>query len=146
MRQRCHGFNHARAQMLWRLTFAMAFGGKLHFAHGFKVEVEDIGRRRIKEADFDGPILIGLVPRFVELRFLGQVARPEASILDVFFKLFRVGRAAPLACSVFPAKACKRANAFAAFVADNVVRIVGIFLAAVLVDKARQAEPRSEIT
>ena len=49
----------------------------MKFAHWFEGEIEDIRGSRVEQADFNGPVLIMLVPGFVELGILRDVIDPE---------------------------------------------------------------------
>ena len=108
----------------WRS--ALAEGGGLEAAEGLGVELEEEGLRAVDEADGDGPVLVGGVPRLEEGGLLRDVRLPEAAVRRCS------GRAGPgwgrrgrwrrrLA-----APAGERPDAGAALVADDVVGVVGV--------------------
>ena len=137
-RQRVHRALDPLAQVLGRLLVAMALGGELELAQRLDVEVEGVELRRVVDADLDRPILVGLVPRLVELRLFRDVTDPETAVLDVFLQLVRVGLAAAVLVAVLAAPTGERADAGAAFVVLDVVAVAVPLGIAGLVDKARK--------
>ena len=70
----------------------------------------------------------------------------EAARLDVLLELPGIGRAAPIARAIRAAIAGERSNSRQPLVVDDVIGIAaGIARRAVVGDKARQLEPRSDV-
>ena len=139
-RQRRHGVDDPLAQMVRGLPFPAAFGGKLEAAQRFDVEREEIGLRRIVERVLHGPVLIVAVPRLEIGGFLRNVRDEEAAVFDIAIQLVRVCVTAARLPARRAAIAKERAHAGAAHVIGDVVSVVGVFLAAVVVDESRQAQ------
>ncbi len=71
----------------------------------------------------------------------------EAAILDIAIKLGLIGIAAPVLHTVFThTPASERADARFANVVCDVIAVIGVFLAAVLIDEAWQIKTRAEFT
>ena len=95
---------------------ALAEGGGLEAGERLRVELEEVGLRRVEEPGGHGPVLIGCVPWLEVGGLLGDVACPEAAVRDVTPDLVGVGRAPALGGAV-AAPAGKRPDAGAALVA-----------------------------
>lgn len=130
-------------QVIRWLAVAVALGCELETPHRFHVEREQVGLRAVEEAHAHGPVLIGAVPRFVVERLVRDVFDEEAAVFDVAVELIRV-HVPPARVAAIAPEPGERADAGFAFVVDDIVAVVGVFLAAVLVDKAGQAEFRAK--
>ena len=137
-RQRVHRLGIARLQMLRRRQPVLALGGQLEPAQRFAPEREQVRRRLVVQPDLDGPILIGRVPRLVELRLVRDVGNPEAAVLLVFLDLVRVRRTTPVLVPI-SAPTRQRPDARPALMVLDVVGVIRVFLAAILVHEPWQA-------
>ena len=124
----------------------MALGGPLEAAERLGIQLEYVGLGRVEDPGLHGPVLIGHVPRFVVLRRFRDVLHAKAAILDIAVQLRLVGGAAPVGEPMLAhAPAGQRADAWLALVMDDVIGVVGEFLAAILGDEARQVQARTQL-
>ena len=100
--------------------------------------------RLVVEAQRNGPVLIGAVPRLEERRLLRHLDLKETAILDIARDLVGIRRAAPHPRPV-TAKAHQGADAGAAFMVGDVIGIVAIERRAVLGDEVRQAQTPGKV-
>src|SRR5579872_1571726 len=88
---------------------------------------------------------VTLVRHLVIALVLWQRVMPEAAVLDVAIELFGIRCTAAELTSIRAAPAGKRPDARRSLVAHDVVGVVAIFWRAVVVDHARELQPRAEI-
>ena len=101
----------------------MAARREPEFLQRLEIELERDRRGGGDEADVLRPIEIGLVGVLVVALLRREVVLVEAAAGDVGVELLRIGRAAAVALAVRAAEAGERADARAALVVDDVVRI-----------------------
>ena len=122
-RDRIEIFLDARAVRGRRLDRAVAARRQPEFLQRLEIKLERDRRGCADEADVLGPVEIGLVGVLVVALLRREMMLVEAAVGDVGVELLRVGRAVAVALAVRAAKAGERADARAALVIDDVVRI-----------------------
>src|SRR6185369_491526 len=86
-RQRVEPLGDARAQMLRRLTRAVAFGRELELAQGLGIKLQHDLLRLVEETARDRPFEEIAVGEAIEARLLRNLSPPEAAILDIAVEL-----------------------------------------------------------
>ena len=137
-RQRVHTVLDALAQVFGGLPLSVTFGGQLEFAHRLTPEGKDVGLWLVVERHLDRPVLIGLVPRFIELRVLGHVRQIEPTVVDVVLHLVWVDLTTASLGAIFTTEPDKGPDTWTALVVDDVVGVIFILCGAVVIHKAGQ--------
>src|SRR5687768_10952971 len=123
--------------MLFRwLVFAETLRGETELLQRFRIQLQRDRRRAGKKAHLLRPFEIAAVGHLEIARVLGNLAAPEAAVVDVALQLVGIRRALRLERAVFAAPARQQAHAWRAFVALDVVGVVAVPRRAVLVAQA----------